>query len=128
MALEASRQLHEEIETLERAAMVVLDHKPHGAKAKVCKDHVIANLVGAVVERAERLSELADDADGARREEVASMRGGGAFTSFYAALKETREYHARHGDRLQARRARAARRGSLSRFERSTRPRARLSR
>ena len=65
MALEASRQLHEEIETLERAAMVVLDHKPHGAKAKVCKDHVVSNLVGSVVERGrQRTVEQPRDARG----------------------------------------------------------------
>ena len=83
--------------------MDALDHKPHGSKAKVSKDHVVNNLVKAVCERSTKLDEMRADADGAMREEIAAMRGANVFTHFYSALKETREYHARNGERLQAR-------------------------
>jgi splicing factor 3A subunit 3 len=100
---ESARLMHEEIETLERVSMEVLEHKPRGSKAKVSKEHVVSNLVGGISERSTALESLHVDRDGTLKDEISMMRGANVFTNFYSALKETREYHARHGDRLQRR-------------------------
>ena len=37
-----------------------------------------------------------DDSDGQRKDEIASMAGSNAFSSFYDRVKELKEYHRRH--------------------------------
>mmetsp|Transcript_31086 Transcript_31086/g.93179 ORF Transcript_31086/g.93179 Transcript_31086/m.93179 type:complete len:517 (-) Transcript_31086:46-1596(-) len=95
--LESARSTMEELEALELLAVESLAKKPSGSKAAMERDAVVANVVDGMAGRATTLTTLYADADGSYRSEVQSMRGPGVFTTFYGALKETREYYARHG-------------------------------
>ena len=57
----------------------------------------LKNVVEGMTAAASTLGALHDDIGGTFGQEVAKMRGVGVFTNFYGALKETREYYARHG-------------------------------
>jgi len=94
--LERARGALEEVEALEQLAIETLNSKPSGAKAAMERDAILKNVVDGVGAASQTLGALYADADGAYRAEVMQMRGAGVFTNFYGALKETREYYARH--------------------------------
>ena len=94
--LEQTRALHEDLEVFEKAMYKELGN-PSLTKMRradeIARDQVVATLLDAHSQRAAQLATLYEDADGARREELASMSGDGVFTTFYDQLKELREYH-----------------------------------
>ena len=77
--------------------MDTLGQKPSGAKASMEQQGTLKNVVEGMTAAASTLGALHDDIGGTFGGEVAKMRGVGVFTNFYGALKETREYYARHG-------------------------------
>ena len=95
--LESARGALEEIEALEVLAVDTLGQKPSGAKASMEQQGTLKNVVEGMTAAASTLGALHDDIGGTFGQEVAKMRGVGVFTNFYGALKETREYYARHG-------------------------------
>ena len=95
--LESARSALEEIEALEVLAVDTLGQKPSGAKASMEQQGTLKNVVEGMTAAASTLGALHDDIGGTFGQEVAKMRGVGVFTNFYGALKETREYYARHG-------------------------------
>lgn len=95
--MENARSCLEEIEALEVLAIDALGRRPSGAKAAMEQQGTLKNVVVGIQSASASLSALHDDAGGTFSAEVASMRGVGVFTNFYGALKETREYYARHG-------------------------------
>jgi len=94
--LEQTRSLHEDLEVLERAMTKELGD-PSTAKLKrpdqIARDQVVATLLSAHQTRSGHLARLYEDADGARKEEIASVSGATVFSAFYDQLKSIREYH-----------------------------------
>eukprot|EP00887_Chlorella_sp_A99_P006821 scaffold2.g6821.t1 len=89
--LEETRQLHEDLERLER--LIVKAHKD-----KLVQSHRVRRMLDQAQERAARLVTIYADEDGARREEIAALRGDNVFGNFYDRLKEVRDFHRRFPD------------------------------
>ncbi|EOD28985.1 hypothetical protein EMIHUDRAFT_234356 [Emiliania huxleyi CCMP1516] len=97
--LEQARNLHEDLEILEKAMYRELGD-PATAHLKrvdeVARDQVVATLLDAHTQRAKRLAAVYEDGDGARREEIQAMSGSTVFSAFYDQLKLLRDYHRKH--------------------------------
>jgi len=97
--LEQARNLHEDLEILEKAMYRELGD-PATAHLKrvdeVARDQVVATLLDAHTQRAKRLASIYEDGDGARREEIQAMSGSTVFSAFYDQLKLLRDYHRKH--------------------------------
>ena len=97
--LEQARSLHEDMDLLERAMYSELGD-PANANLKrvaaIARDQVVSAFLGAHQERCAQASEMYEDKDGSRRDEINAMSGSGVFTAFYDQLKGIREYHRKH--------------------------------
>lgn len=99
--LEQTRAAHEENERLERLIVKDLQQEVQGHRERLHQNHRVKNFVDMIVTDSDRLAEIYDDKDSARRDEIAALGGIGAagqnvFSSFYDRLKEIRDYHRRH--------------------------------
>jgi splicing factor 3A subunit 3 len=95
--LEETRQLHEDIERLERLIVkeFKLDASTH--KEKLLQTYRARQMLELMQQRAKALLSIYEDADGARKEEIATLRGDNPFAIFYDRLKEVKEYHRKFG-------------------------------
>lgn len=59
------------------------------------QQHKVSILLDGMVDRSKDLLKMYDDEDGLLGEELESMKGDAMFSSFYASLNTTREYHQR---------------------------------
>ena len=82
-------------------------HRSPPTQQRVWQQHHVNNLIGRMHERSLVAREVFEDTDGSVKEELGSMKGADAFGSFYNALKETKDFHARYADRVGARLAAA---------------------
>ncbi|EEH52657.1 uncharacterized protein MICPUCDRAFT_42844 [Micromonas pusilla CCMP1545] len=92
--LEQTREAHEAIERLER--FIVSDFKTEAVthKERLAQNHRVNRALDEMASRAKRLRATYEDADGARKEEIAALGGGAnVFAAFYDRLRESREYH-----------------------------------
>uniref|UniRef100_A0A2P2KRP2 Splicing factor 3A subunit 3-like n=1 Tax=Rhizophora mucronata TaxID=61149 RepID=A0A2P2KRP2_RHIMU len=99
--LEVTRAAHEEVERLERLVVKDLQNEPATAKDRLFQSHRVRNMIDTIISTTERLVEIYEDKDNARRDEIAALGGQTAtgtnvFSAFYDRLKEIRDYHRRH--------------------------------
>lgn len=96
--LEETRQLHEDLERLERLIVGQYKEEVKAHKDKLVQSHRVRRMLDQAQERAARLVTIYADEDGARREEIAALRGDNVFGNFYDRLKEVRDFHRRFPD------------------------------
>ncbi|KAI9384111.1 hypothetical protein POPTR_012G012800v4 [Populus trichocarpa] len=99
--LEVTRASHEEVERLERLIVKDLQNEPANNKDRLFQSHRVRNMIDNIITTTEKLVEVYEDKDNARRDEIAALGGQTAmgtnvFSAFYDRLKEIREYHRRH--------------------------------
>ncbi|KAJ4705844.1 splicing factor 3A subunit 3-like [Melia azedarach] len=99
--LEVTRAAHEEVERLERLIVKDLQTEPANSKDRLFQSHRVRNMIDTISATTERLIEIYEDNDNARKDEIAALGGQTAagtnvFSAFYDRLKEIREYHRRH--------------------------------
>ncbi|KAJ6748806.1 SPLICING FACTOR SF3A-RELATED [Salix purpurea] len=99
--LEVTRASHEEVERLERLIVKDLQNVPANNKDRLFQSHRVRNMIDNIISTTEKLVEIYEDKDNARRDEIAALGGQTAmgtnvFSAFYDRLKEIREYHRRH--------------------------------
>ncbi|KAL9674372.1 hypothetical protein QQ045_030644 [Rhodiola kirilowii] len=99
--LEVTRSAHEEIERLERLIVKDLQNEPASNKDRLFQSHRVRNMIETIRETTDKLVEIYEDNDNARKDEIAALGGQTAsgtnlFSAFYDRLKEIREYHRRH--------------------------------
>ncbi|XP_027103575.1 splicing factor SF3a60 homolog [Coffea arabica] len=99
--LEVTRASHEEVERLERLIVKDLQTEPPTARERLYQSHRVRNMIEQITETTNKLVEIYEDKDNARKDEIAALGGQTAtgtnvFSAFYDRLKEIREYHRRH--------------------------------
>ncbi|GAV66208.1 DUF3449 domain-containing protein/SF3a60_bindingd domain-containing protein/Telomere_Sde2_2 domain-containing protein [Cephalotus follicularis] len=99
--LELTRSAHEEVERLERLIVKDLQNEPASNKDRLFQSHRVRNMIDTISSTTERLTQIYEDVDNARRDEIAALggqtaTGNNVFSAFYDRLKEIREYHRRH--------------------------------
>lgn len=99
--LELTRADHEKLERLERLIVKDLQNEPTTNKDRLYQSHRVRNTIETIISTANKLVEIYEDKDGARKDEIAALGGQTAtgtnvFSAFYDRLKEIREYHRRH--------------------------------
>ncbi|KAK9145455.1 hypothetical protein Sjap_005358 [Stephania japonica] len=99
--LEVTRASHEEVERLERLIVKDLQREPTNARERLFQNHRVRNMIDSMTTTTEKLIEIYEDKDSARKDEIAALGGQTAtgtnvFSAFYDRLKEIREYHRRH--------------------------------
>ncbi|OQS07777.1 splicing factor 3A, partial [Thraustotheca clavata] len=94
--LELLRAGHEDIESIERVIVSILNEKPRNHKARVLHGHKVSQLLNSAAERSREVLDLYDDKEGALKEEIDTLHGRANFTSFYDQLKSIREFHRKY--------------------------------
>ncbi|MBA0716144.1 hypothetical protein Golax_015003, partial [Gossypium laxum] len=99
--LEVTRAAHEDVEQLERLMVKDLQNDPPTSKDKLYQSHRVRNNIDTIISTTEKLIEIYEDKDNARKDEIAALGGQTAtginvFSAFYDRLKEIREYHRKH--------------------------------
>lgn len=99
--LEVTRASHEEVERLERLVVKELQNEAASSKDRLYQSHRVRNMIEHVISTTDKLVEIYEDKDNARKDEIAALGGQTAtgtnvFSAFYDRLKEIREYHRRH--------------------------------
>ncbi|KAJ6760296.1 SPLICING FACTOR SF3A-RELATED [Salix purpurea] len=99
--LETTRASHEEVERLERLIVKDLQNEPANNKDRLFQSHRVRNMIENIITTTEKIVEIYEDKDNARKDEIAALGGQTAmgtnvFSAFYDRLKEIREYHRRH--------------------------------
>ncbi|GLJ52370.1 hypothetical protein SUGI_1114090 [Cryptomeria japonica] len=99
--LDVTRGAHEEVERLERLIVKDFQREPATNKDRLYQNHRVSNMVNSIMSTTQKLIEIYEDKDHARKDEIAALGGQGAsgqnvFGAFYDRLKEIREYHRRH--------------------------------
>ncbi|KAG9142358.1 hypothetical protein Leryth_016850 [Lithospermum erythrorhizon] len=99
--LEVTRVCHEEVERLERLIVKDLQAEPATNKDRLHQSHRVRNMIEQVMSTTNKLVEIYEDKDNARKDEIGALGGQTAtgtnvFSSFYDRLKEIRDYHRRH--------------------------------
>lgn len=99
--LEVTRAAHEEMERLERLIVKDLQTDPTTNKDRLFQSHRVRNMIDTITVTTEKLIDIYEDKDSARKDEIAALGGQTAtgtnvFSAFYDRLKEIREYHRKH--------------------------------
>uniref|UniRef100_A0A1D1XTF9 Splicing factor 3A subunit 3 n=1 Tax=Anthurium amnicola TaxID=1678845 RepID=A0A1D1XTF9_9ARAE len=100
--LEVTRSAHEDVERLERLVVKDLQREPESTRERLFQNHRVRNMIDTIISTTDKLIEIYEDKDNARKDEIAVLGGqtasGGTnvFSAFYDRLKEIREYHRRH--------------------------------
>ncbi|KAM2007101.1 hypothetical protein ACFX15_002060 [Malus domestica] len=99
--LEQTRAAHEEVERLERLIVKDFMNEPPSSKDRLYQGHRVRQLIDTITSTTEKLIEIYEDKDNARKDEIAALGGQTAtgtnvFSAFYDRLKEIREYHRKH--------------------------------
>lgn len=95
--LEETRQLHEDMERLERLIVKEFKIDANTHKDKLLQTYRARQMLELMQQRSKALLSIYEDADGARKEEIANLRGDNPFAIFYDRLKEVKEYHRKIG-------------------------------
>ncbi|KAL4539701.1 hypothetical protein Ndes2437B_g01942 [Nannochloris sp. 'desiccata'] len=95
--LEETRQQHEDMERLERLIVEEFKRETRTHKEKLMQGYRVRHMLDMLQQRAKGLAGIYEDANGARKQEIASLRGDDVFSNFYDRLKYTRDYHKRFG-------------------------------
>ena len=95
--LETTRQQHEDMERIERLIVEEFKRETKTHKDKLLQGYKVRQMLDTLQQRATSLTSIYDDADGARKQEIAALRGDNVFSNFYDRLKDTRDYHRRFG-------------------------------
>ncbi|XVF69735.1 hypothetical protein PTKIN_Ptkin11bG0105600 [Pterospermum kingtungense] len=98
---EVTRAAHEDVERLERLIVKDLQNEPSTGKDRLYQSHRVRNNIDTIMATTEKLIEIYEDKDNARKDEIAALGGQTAtginvFGAFYDRLKEIREYHRKH--------------------------------
>lgn len=116
--LEETRQSHEDIERLERLIVKELKRDSKTHKERLLQNHAVRQMLETIQSRSSKLVgylpalfkvfssrspmrapglqlRVYDDEDGSRKEELASLREGNVFSSFYSRMKDIKEYYRR---------------------------------
>ncbi|KAI3855098.1 hypothetical protein MKX03_018492 [Papaver bracteatum] len=102
--LEVTRSKHEQVERFERLIIKDFENEPTSDRERLFQDHRVRNMIEAITSSTEKLIEIYQDNDNARKDEIAELGGQtaagtgikAALNAFYDGLKEIREYHKRH--------------------------------
>ncbi|XP_054798024.1 splicing factor SF3a60 homolog [Prosopis cineraria] len=99
--LEVTRAAHEEVERLERLIVKDLQNEPASNKDRLFQSHRVRTMIDTITSTTEKLIDIYEDKDSARKDEIAALGGQTAtgtnvFSAFYDRLKEIREYHRKH--------------------------------
>ncbi|KAI3835332.1 hypothetical protein MKW98_020448 [Papaver atlanticum] len=102
--LEVTRSKHEQVERFERLIIKDFENEPTSDRERLFQDHRVRNMIEAITSSTEKLIEIYQDNDNARKDEIAELGGQtaagtgtkAALSAFYDGLKEIREYHKRH--------------------------------
>lgn len=99
--LEVTRAGHEDAERLERLIVKDLQKEPASSRERLFQNHRVRNMIDTITSTTQKLVEIYEDNDNARKDEIAALGGQTAtgtnvFSAFYDRLKEIREYHRRH--------------------------------
>ncbi|KAL8171503.1 hypothetical protein V2J09_023307 [Rumex salicifolius] len=99
--LDVTRASHEEVERLERLAVQELQTDPASNRDRLFQSHRVRLMIEHIISTTDKLVEIYEDKDGARKDEIAALGGQNAtgtnvFSAFYDRLKEIRDYHRRH--------------------------------
>uniref|UniRef100_A0A2N9J6D3 Matrin-type domain-containing protein n=1 Tax=Fagus sylvatica TaxID=28930 RepID=A0A2N9J6D3_FAGSY len=99
--LEVTRSAHEEVERMERLIVKDLQNEPNSNKDRLFQSHRVRNMIDCIISTTDKLVEIYEDKDNARKDEIAALGGQTAtgtnvFSAFYDRLKEIREYHRKH--------------------------------
>ncbi|XP_021764140.1 splicing factor SF3a60 homolog [Chenopodium quinoa] len=99
--LELTRGSHEEVERLERLIVKELQNEGASSRDRLLQSHRVRFMIEHILSTTDKLVEIYEDKDGARKDEIAALGGQTAtgtnvFSAFYDRLKEIREYHRRH--------------------------------
>ncbi|CAL4948136.1 unnamed protein product [Urochloa decumbens] len=98
--LEATRAAHEDLERLERLAVRELQRDPANARDRLFQSHRVRHMLDLVVSTADKLVEIYEDKDNARKDEINTHLTAPTqsllFNKYYERLKEIRDYHRRN--------------------------------
>ncbi|XP_020209226.1 splicing factor SF3a60 homolog [Cajanus cajan] len=99
--LEVMRATHEEVERLEQLIVKELQNELNTNKEWLYQSHRVRNMIDTISFTTEKLIEIYEDNNNARKDEIAALGGQTAtginvFSAFYDRLKEIREYHRKH--------------------------------
>lgn len=101
--LEVTRASHEEVERLERLIVKdLLSEPPNSQLDHLHRSHRVRHMIDQITDTTNKLTEIYEDKDNARKDEIAALGGQtsttgiNVFSAFYDGLKEIREYHRRH--------------------------------
>ncbi|MQM05972.1 hypothetical protein Taro_038796 [Colocasia esculenta] len=100
--LEVTRSAHEDVERLERLVVKDLQREPASNRERLFQNHRVRGMIDTIIFTTEKLVDVYEDKDNARKDEIAALGGQTAsgstnvFSAFYDRLKEIREYHRRH--------------------------------
>ncbi|KAJ8486701.1 hypothetical protein OPV22_019186 [Ensete ventricosum] len=100
--LEVTRSAHEDVERLERLIVRELQREPANNRDRLFQSHRVRHMIDVTTSTTDKLIDIYEDKDNARRDEIAALGGQTAsgttnlFSAFYDRLKEIRDYHRRH--------------------------------
>ncbi|XP_076819996.1 splicing factor 3A subunit 3-like [Clavelina lepadiformis] len=98
--LEQQRRLHEERERLVDAMRKESLHNKTTLRENINSDHRIKILLDKGIDVCNTLTELYEDNDGLRQEEVEAIAGPNEFQEFYKRLKEVKDFHRKHPNEI----------------------------
>lgn len=81
--------------------MKELQNESASSKDRLYQSHRVRNMIEQIISTTDKLVDVYEDKDNARKDEIAALGGQTAtgtnvFSAFYDRLKEIREYHRRH--------------------------------
>ncbi|XP_074570095.1 splicing factor SF3a60 homolog [Curcuma longa] len=100
--LEVTRSAHEDVERLERLIVRELQREPDSNRDRLFQSHRVRHMIDLITNTTDKLIDIYEDKDSARKDEIAALGGQTAtgsitlFGAFYDRLKEIRDYHRRH--------------------------------
>lgn len=96
--IEHTRQIHSDLEKLVDVMIDdILDKKKSAShKEMILRDHRLKASSDLIVDKSKKLLGLYDDKTGSRKKELSEITGPNVFSTFYARLKATRDYHRKH--------------------------------
>jgi len=96
--LERTRSSHEDVERLQRTLIGELKEPPKSHKEGIDQSHRINFILERIVETSSSLEKVYTDADGSRKDAIASIAGTGPslYSLFYDRLREIKEYHRKY--------------------------------
>ncbi|KAF8676295.1 hypothetical protein HU200_047172 [Digitaria exilis] len=98
--LEATRAAHEDLERLERLAVRELQRDPANSRDRLFQSHRVRHMLDLVVSTSDKLVEIYEDKDNARKDEInthlTAPSQNHLFAKYYERLKEIRDYHRRN--------------------------------